>query len=89
MEIPAITVFQPELPGQAAAAPFQSQLAAKTRRGGLIELGDVVNRGSIPGEHLLHLFTKPGRQVAAQLINRHAGWLEKSSTRSPTSSRLI
>ena len=86
VEIPAITVFQPQLPGQTAATPFQSQLAAKTRRRGLIELGDVVNRGSIPGEHLL---TKPGRQVAAQLINRHAYWHEKSSTRSPTSSRLI
>ena len=72
VEIPAITVFQPELPGQTAAAPFQSQLAAKARRRGLIELGDVVNRGSIPAEYLLHLLTKPGRQVAAQLINRHA-----------------
>ena len=88
MKIPAITVFQPELPGQ-AAAPFQSQLAAKTSRRGLIELGNVVNTGSIPGQHLLHLLTKPGGQIAAQLIDRHACWLEKSSTRSPTSSRLI
>ena len=48
MEVPGVTVFQPELPGQAAAAAFQSQLATKTSRRGLIKLGDVVNRGSIP-----------------------------------------
>ena len=72
MEVPGVTVFQPELPGQAAAASFESQLAAKTSRRRLVELGDVVNGDSIPAEHLLHLLTKPGRQVAAQLINRLA-----------------
>ena len=60
MEVPGVAIFKPQLPGQASAS-FRPELAAKASRGRLIQLGDVVNRVSIPGEDLLDLLAKPGR----------------------------
>ena len=60
MEVPGVAIFKPQLPSQATAS-FQPELAAKTSWRGLIQIGDVVNKGSIPGEDLLDLLAKPGR----------------------------
>lgn len=64
MKIPGITVLEPQLPDQATPT-LQPQLTTKTSRGGLIELGDVIDGGSVPGEDLLHRLSQPNREVAA------------------------
>jgi hypothetical protein len=71
MKIPAVSVFQPQLPEQATTA-FQPQLPPEASWGWLIELGDVIDRMTIPSEHLFHHLSKPRRQIRSQLVNRHA-----------------